>query len=126
MKAISRLLFTLALMVSVTGFSKTTTDLSQNSKDELSNCVKADINSFDVVVETTDFETFNFEALDFLIVSKQIEKLSKQEVRNNVKIVNDVGWEDHSGICELPVLDKRKIIYKNKPNTFNVNLSFSR
>ena len=126
MKAISRLLFALALMVSATGFSTTTTDLSQNSNDEMIVSVKADITSFDVVINTTDFETLDFEVLGSLIVSRQIEKLSKQEASNNVKIIDDVGWQDHSGIYKLPVLDKRKTIYKNKPNTFKVNLSFSR
>lgn len=126
MKAISRLLFALALMVSATGFSTTTTDLSQNSNDEMIVSVKADITSFDVVINTAGFESLDFEVLDFLIVSSQIEKLSKQKASNNVKIIDDVGWQDHSGINKLPVLDKRKTIYKNKLNTFKVNLSFSR
>lgn len=54
MKAISRLLIACLLLVSATGFGNTTTDLSQNSKDDVTVSVHTDVAMLSVVVKGSD------------------------------------------------------------------------
>ena len=74
MKAISRLLIACLLVVSVTGFGKTTTDLSQNSKDELLMSTVVDAFSLDVVLKIDDLIVNPIVEKSFFKVKKEVSQ----------------------------------------------------
>lgn len=116
MKAISRLLIMFSLIVSMTGFSLTTTDLSQNSDVECIFNQQVDLNSIEVVNENIlkiDYSIFMDKSLKITFIS-----VNKEFVKPNKTIIDDVGWRYND--LNIAVQDNYKsnvILTYTKKNT---------
>lgn len=105
MKAISRLLIMFLLMVSMTGFSLTTTDLSQNSDVEYTITSMVDVDLTEVV-KTDIMSVDSFTDVDESFkISLNISKTEFVKPCN--LLVDDVGWNVFSEKLQFKPLDKK-------------------